>query len=246
MAYLNHSYNDSPTIHGKAGIPFAHPAMLAVKFNNGKFVLADAGDPAIGIVLANAEEAVLPDAEMDVQIKDICYWIAGGLVNAGSELTTDAMGMAVVAIAGTFIMAVALEDGDVGQPVLVQIIKAGYKTGGVITPVTLAGCADVDLTVNPPVDGQTLTYDAATQTWVNADIPAQAFADLTDVDINAGTLADGQVVTYDAATQKYVNEDIPAIGLNDLTDVELTAPFNDNDAIAYDATATKFINQAQV
>lgn len=242
MTYLNHAINDSPTIHGKAGMPLVHPAMTAVKFANGKFVLPDPGEPAIGIVLASAADFIAPDAEMDVQIKDICYWIAGGLVHAGSELTTDAMGMAVVAIAGTFIMAVALEDGDVGQPVLVQIVKAGYKSAGVITPVTLADCADVNITQNQLADGQALIYDATAQKWVNGN---QNLANLADVAIDAQTLADGQVITYDAATQKYGNEDIPAIGLNDLTDVELTAPINDDDVIAYDTTAAKFINQAQ-
>jgi hypothetical protein len=242
MTYLNHTINDSPTIHGKAGMPLVHPAMTAVKFANGKFVLPDPGDPAIGIVLASAEDVLLQDAEMDVQIKDICYWIAGGLVHAGSELTTGLGGLAVVAQAGTFIMAVALEDGVQGQPVLVQIVKAGYKTAGVITPVTLADCADVNITQNQLADGQALIYDATAQKWVNGN---QNLANLADVAIDAQTLADGQVITYDAATQKYVNEDIPAIGLNDLTDVELTAPLNDNDVVAYDTTAAKFINQAQ-
>lgn len=241
MTYLNHAINDSPTIHGKAGISLVHPAMTAVKFANGKFVLPDPGEPAIGIVLASAEDVLLQDAEMDVQIKDICYWIAGGLVHAGSELTTGVGGLAVVAQAGTFIMAVALEDGVQGQPVLVQIVKAGYKTA-VITPVTLADCADVNITQNQLADGQALIYDATAQKWVNGN---QNLANLADVAIDAQTLADGQVITYDAATQKYGNEDTPAIGLNDLTDVELTAPINDDDVIAYDTTAAKFINQAQ-
>ena len=282
MSYLNHSINDSAFIHGQAGIPFAHPAMLAVKYANGKFILPDAGDPAMGIVLANAEDVLLPDAGMDIQIKDICYWIAGGDVAAGSELTPDAAGRAVVAAAGTFILAFALEAGVENQPIKVQVVKAGYKTGGVITPIRLADCSDVNITPAQLADGQTLTYDAATQKWVNEAIPAQTLAGLSDVDIDGDTLADGQVLTYDGTskfvneaipaqslaglsdvdidtgtladgqvltfdgTDKFVNEAIPAIGLNDLTDVTLTGPFSDNDVVAYDETAGKFINQAQV
>ena len=242
MGYINHSVNNSPTLHGVAGAGITSPAMLAVKFTNGKFTLPAAGDPAIGIVLADAETVALND-EMDVQIKDICYWIAGGLVHAGSELATDAAGKAVVATEGKFILAIALEAGDENKPIKVQVVKAGYKSGGVITPIKLADCADVNL--DALADGQVLTYDAAKEKFVNEAIPAQTLAGLSDVDLDTGTLADGQVLTFDG-TDKFVNEAIPAIGLNDLTDVTLTEPFSDNDVVAYDVTEEKFINQAQV
>jgi hypothetical protein len=149
----------------------------------------------------------------------------------------------VVATEGTFILAIALEAGDENKPIKVQVVKAGYKSGGVITPIKLADCADVDL--DALADGQVLTYDAATEKFVNEAIPAQSLAGLSDVDLDTGTLADGQVLTFDG-TDKFVNEAIPAIGLNDLTDVTLTGPFSDNDVVAYDETAEKFINQAQV
>lgn len=197
MSYINHSVNNSPTLHGVAGAAITSPAMLAVKFTNGKFTLPTAGDPAIGIVLADAETVALND-EMDVQIKDICYWIAGGLVHAGSELATDAAGKAVVATEGTFILAIALEAGDENKPIKVQVVKAGYKSGGSITPVTLSGLADVDLT--SAADGDLLVYDATAEKWKNSDLN---LSDLGDVTITEPTAAD--TLSYDGDTSKWVN-----------------------------------------
>ena len=197
MTYLNHSINDTPTIHGKAGAPIPRPAMLAVKFANGKFVLPSAGDPAIGIALTSAETVAIGDG-LDVQIKDICYWMGGGVIAAGSELATDAAGKAVVAESGAFIVAIALEDGAKDKPVSVQIVKAGYKSGGSITPVTLAGLADVDLT--SAADGDLLVYDATAEKWKNSGLN---LADLGDVTITTPAAAD--TLSYDGDTSKWVN-----------------------------------------
>lgn len=197
MAYLNHAINESPIIHGAAGAAITNPAMLAVKFSSGKFVLPSAGDPAIGIVLATAE-TVASGEGLDVQIKDICYWMGGGVIAAGSELAADAAGKAVVATSGAFIIAIALEDGVKDKPVKAQIVKAGYKSGGSITPVTLAGLADVDLT--SAADGDLLVYDATAEKWKNSGLN---LSDLGDVAITTPTAAD--TLTYDGDTSKWVN-----------------------------------------
>ena len=73
-----------------------------------KGVLCGAGENAIGILLANVEETIPADGQMDVQVKDIGRWVAGGAVSAGDELTSDATGKAVKAAAGNFITAIAL------------------------------------------------------------------------------------------------------------------------------------------
>ena len=53
MAYNTHAYDDSPTICAAASAAITDPAMKAVKFSSGKLALPSAGDPVIGIVLAD-------------------------------------------------------------------------------------------------------------------------------------------------------------------------------------------------
>ncbi len=164
MVFLNHSYNDTPTIHDVAGADIAAPAMLAVKYSTGKLIVAGAGEAAMGIVLAS-QGAVANGGEMDVQINEGCLWLAGGTFSKGAELASDANGKAVLATAGAFILAIALEDGAANQPTPVQIVKCGYKP----TPqaaVSLAALTDV--TVGETLaDGDTLTYDGTSEKWVN-------------------------------------------------------------------------------
>ena len=91
MAYNTHAYDDSPTICAAASAAITDPAMKAVKFSSGKLALPSAGDPVIGIVLADQGDVAAGDT-LNVQIKDICYWIAGGTFAAGDLLKTDANG----------------------------------------------------------------------------------------------------------------------------------------------------------
>lgn len=196
--FLNHAINQSATIVGKAAAKLENPNLLAVKVDaNGAFALPAAGDPCIGIVLADSDTIEAGD-DVHVQIKDIGYWMGGGVIAAGSELATDAAGKAVVAESGAFIVAIALEDGAKDKPVSVQIVKAGYKSGGSITPVTLAGLADVDLT--SAADGDLLVYDGTAKKWKNSGLN---LADLGDVTITEPTAAD--TLNYDGDTSKWVN-----------------------------------------
>lgn len=128
MQYTSLSINDSPTIAMEAAAELKDARCLAVKFDeNGKGVLCGAGENAIGILLANVEETIPADGQMDVQVKDIGRWVAGGAVSAGDELTSDATGKAVKAAAGNFITAIALAAAEkAGDIILVQIVKAGY------------------------------------------------------------------------------------------------------------------------
>ena len=128
MQYTSLSINDSPTIAMEAAAELKDARCLAVKFDeNGKGVLCGAGENAIGILLANVEETIPADGQMDVQIKEMGRWVAGGKVAAGDELTSDAAGKCVKAAAGNFITAIALTAADkAGDIISVQIIKAGY------------------------------------------------------------------------------------------------------------------------
>lgn len=120
MAYSTHAIDNSPTMYGVANAAITDPAMLAVKFTSGKLALPSAGDPVIGIVLADQETVAAGDA-LHVQIKDICYWIAGGTIAAGDQLKTDAAGKCVKASAGEVVNAIALEAGSTGKPCKVMI-----------------------------------------------------------------------------------------------------------------------------
>lgn len=109
MSYMTHPIDNTPTIRGVAGAEIEAPAFLAVKFDaDGKLVLPAAGDPIIGIVLAD-EEAVKTGDPLHIQIKDITYWIAAAAIKAGDMLKATADGKCTPASAGEVVNAIALE-----------------------------------------------------------------------------------------------------------------------------------------
>lgn len=127
MNFIGTTMNQSPTVTAPAAAAIADGSFLAVVYDaDGNLALAGAGAPALGLLIAETGEVKAND-RLAVQIKDIGRWIAGSAVKAGDELASDAAGKAVKAGTGQFILAVALEPAIAGQPVAVQIIKAGYK-----------------------------------------------------------------------------------------------------------------------
>lgn len=119
--YMTHPIDNTPTIRGIAGADIAAPALLAVKFNSdGKLVLPAAGDPVIGIVLAD-ENAVKTGDPLHIQIKDITYWIAGAVIAAGDMLKATAEGKCEPAAAGNVVNAIALEPAAAGDLCKVMI-----------------------------------------------------------------------------------------------------------------------------
>jgi hypothetical protein len=200
MSYLNHAINPSPTICGEAAATIAAPALLAVKFDaNGKFVLPSSGDPCIGIALANSEEVKAGD-QLHVQIKDIGFWKTGAAVAAGAELAANAAGKAITATSGAFIMAIALEAASAADAIIkVQIVKAGYKSGGSVAPLTLAGLTDV--AISNVAGGDAIVYDSSAQKYKNK---ALGLNDLSDVNIT--TPADSEKLTYDGTDSEWQNK----------------------------------------
>ena len=200
MSYLNHAINPSPTICGEAAATIAAPALLAVKFDaNGKFVLPSSGDPCIGIALANSEEVKAGD-QLHVQIKDIGFWKTGAAVAAGAELAANAAGKAITATSGAFIMAIALEAASAADAIIkVQIVKAGYKSGGSVAPLTLAGLTDV--AISNVAGGDAIVYDSSAQMYKNK---ALGLIDLSDVNIT--TPADSEKLTYDGTDSEWQNK----------------------------------------
>lgn len=129
MAYMNAAINDSPTIVDKAAGPMTNPAMLAAVYSGGKLAIASAaGAVVVGIVLPDAPDTVSADDDLTVAIKDIVLWKAGGAINKGAEVATNASGKAIAASSGNFIVGIALDAATVdGNVIRVQIVKAGYK-----------------------------------------------------------------------------------------------------------------------
>lgn len=198
--FISTAINDSPTIIGKAAAPLAAAECLAVKFDAaGKVVLAGAGEPAMGVTLPTTEHLVEAEGGLTMQIKDIGLWKTGAAVLPGAELASDAAGKCVTAAAGNFILAYALEGAAGADTIIrVQIVKAGYKTGGAVTPLTLAGLTDV--AIANLADGDAIVYDLATTKYINK---ALSLDDLADVEIAA--VQDAETLTYVLADTKWKN-----------------------------------------
>lgn len=231
--FISTAINDTPTIVGKAGIPLQNAALHAAKFDaQGNIVPAEAGDNAIGLFIASTPDIVAAGGDVTVQIKDIGLWVTGAAVAAGAEVASNAGGQAITAAANAFIVGIALESAAApGAVIKVQIVKAGYKNGGAVAPLTLAGLTDV--TIAALADGDAIVYDLATTKYVNK---ALELTDLADVVI--ANIADGDAIVYDLATTKYINK---ALSLDDLADVEIAAAA-DAETLTYVLADTKWKN----
>ena len=198
--FLNHAINQSATIVGKAAAKLENPNLLAVKVDtNGAFALPAAGDLCIGIVLADSDTIEAGD-DVHVQIKDIGFWKTGAAVAAGAELAANAAGKAITATSGAFIMAIALEAASAADAIIkVQIVKAGYKSGGSVAPLTLAGLTDV--AISNVAGGDAIVYDSSAQMYKNK---ALGLNDLSDV--NVTTPADSEKLTYDGTDSEWQNK----------------------------------------
>ncbi len=115
MSFMTHPIDSTPTIRGVAGADIENPALLAVKFDdNGKLILPAAGDPIIGIILADTD-SVKTGEPLHIQIKDITYWQAGAAIKAGAMLKTDANGKCVPAASGDKVSAIAMDAAAAGD-----------------------------------------------------------------------------------------------------------------------------------
>lgn len=118
------------------------------------------------------------------------------------------------------------------------IYPSGFEWVAQVAPLTdhvLDDHLDVDVSTNAPIDGQVLTYDAASAMWINEDasLVPHTLEEHTNVVNVAGT--DGQVLTL-GPNGIWRPEDVQYIhGLTDHTDVDLltTAPV-DGDVLTYD------------
>lgn len=127
--YFGTSINESSVISAKAAAAITGGAMLAAAMGAAGTVgvVSTAGAVPVGLLIPETEAAVAAGDDVTIQVKDIGLWTAGGAVDAGALLMSDANGKAVTATAGKFALAQALEAASAaGQVIHVQIIKAGY------------------------------------------------------------------------------------------------------------------------
>lgn len=126
--------NSSPTITEKAGADIADCRNRIMKYDeNGDVILAAAGtDIPAGIAIIEAGYNDISGAEsgkaaagdqIDLQIKDIGYVIAGEDITKGQEITAMEDGAAAVAKAGDFVLGFALSSVKKDGYCRVQISK---------------------------------------------------------------------------------------------------------------------------
>lgn len=132
--YMGTGIVDSQTVTFKAAAAVDDVRGRAIALDaNGKAVLAsDPSKPIIGIAVLCAgadntldgkDGAINIGDDVDIQVKDMGYGVAGAAITAGTELTTNASGMLVPAAAGNFIVATALNTVVKSGRVFLQITK---------------------------------------------------------------------------------------------------------------------------
>lgn len=126
--------NQSVTIVEQAGaaIEDVRNRILAYDENGDVILAADGTAVPIGIAIIEAGVNDISGAEsgkvaagddVDIQIKDIGYVLAGADIAKGAEVTAGADGLAATAVAGDYVIGIALTAVDKDEYCRVQITK---------------------------------------------------------------------------------------------------------------------------
>ena len=126
--------NQSVTIVEKAGAEIKDCRNKIVTYDtNGDVVLATAGtDIPLGVALIEAGYNDITGAEsgkvakgddVDIQIKDIGFVLAGAEIKKGQEVAAGADGKAAVAVAGNYVLGIALNTVSAGGYCKIQYAK---------------------------------------------------------------------------------------------------------------------------
>ncbi len=101
--------------------------------SNGKLALAtDGSKPLVGIAtievgvndITGADSGMVDAGDdIDIQIKDIGFVVAGGTIAKGDEITSDANGEATKAATGDYVIGIALNAVEKGGFAKIQISK---------------------------------------------------------------------------------------------------------------------------
>lgn len=112
MAYFGSSINESPVLAEQVGAEIKNGSGKAVKYSDGKVVLAGAGEAICGVLIMQTPDVAAGD-DVTMQYKDIGMVAAGGDFMKGDALEVGADGCFVKAESGKA-CARALEDGVAG------------------------------------------------------------------------------------------------------------------------------------
>ena len=130
--------NQSVTIVEKAGADIADCRNRIMTYDeNGNVVLATAGtDIPVGVALIEAGYNDISGAEsgkvvtgddVDIQIKDIGFVLAGAEIKKGQEVTAGADGKAAVAATGNYVLGIALNHVTADGYCMIQYAKYQKK-----------------------------------------------------------------------------------------------------------------------
>ena len=126
--YFGTDINESATIVLPANAAITGARGIALAISGGKVVKPAAGANCVGISIMETDDDIEAGQDIDIQIKDIGKWVAGGVISVGDELATDADGKAVAAKSGDFIIGTALSAATAaGAWIKFQMTKSGYK-----------------------------------------------------------------------------------------------------------------------
>ena len=131
--------NQSVTIVEKAGAEIADCRNRAMVYDaSGNVILAtDGTKPIVGIALIEAgmndisgvdSGKVAAGEDVDIQIKDIGFILAGAEITKGTEVTACADGLGAAAAAGDYVIGIALDAAAANGYCRIQIVK--YQKSG--------------------------------------------------------------------------------------------------------------------
>lgn len=126
--------NPSPTIVEKAGADVEDVRNRIMKYDaNGDVVLATAGtDMPVGIAIIEAgynditgveSGKVAVGDDVDILIKEMGVVLAGAEIKKGQEVAAGANGLAAVAVAGDYVLGIALDNVKANEYLNIQLVK---------------------------------------------------------------------------------------------------------------------------
>lgn len=126
--------NQSVTVAVPAGADIADCRNRAMAYDDsGSVVLAvDGKKPIVGIALIEAglndisgadSGKVAKGEDVDIQIKDIGFILAGAEIAIGTEVTAGADGLAAVAASGDYVVGLAMQAAEKDDYCCIQIAK---------------------------------------------------------------------------------------------------------------------------
>ena len=124
--FLNAFINESATITENAATDIEQPAHKAVAFDaDGKIVLAENGETAIGLILSPSLDPIFAGERVEILIKYIGLLLTSEELLKGDPVTIGAGGLGRKAIAGDFIFGWSFTHSMPGECAHVQITRTG-------------------------------------------------------------------------------------------------------------------------